>query len=175
MYITDFVEEYRRWRLAAEKAIAQVGDDDDLNRVFSKDGNSIAMLMRHVGGNLTSRFSDFLTSDGEKPWRDRDTEFAEGPFTRADAQALWDKGWGTLDAALASLTDDDFGKTIFIRKHPGTVHGALTRSLSHIANHCGQIIILARILTSDWQWITIPKGKSRDYNQNPTLERPASR
>ena len=88
MYITDFDEEYRRWRLAAEKAIAQVGDDDDLNRIFAKDGNSIAMLMRHVGGNLTSRFTDFLTSDLEKPWRDRDGEFTEGPFTRSDARAL---------------------------------------------------------------------------------------
>jgi hypothetical protein len=175
MYITDFTDEYRRWRLAAEKAIAQVSDDADLNRIVAKDGNSIAMLMRHVGGNLKSRFSDFLTSDGEKPWRDRDREFDEGPFVRADVQALWDTGWATLEDALASLTDDDFGKTVFIRGQGASVHAQLTRSLSHIANHCGQIIILARILTSDWQWITIPKGKSREYNQNPTFERPASR
>lgn len=175
MYITDFAEEYRRWRLAAEKGIAQVGDDDDLNRIFAKDGNSIAMLMRHVGGNLTSRFTDFLTSDLEKPWRDRDGEFAEGPFSRSDVQALWDRGWTTLNEALAPLTDADLERTVVLRGLPSTVHAALTRSLSHIANHCGQIIILARILTSDWQWITIPKGKSREYNENPTLERPASR
>ncbi len=175
MYITDFDEEYRRWRLAAEKAIAQVAGDDDLNRIFAKDGNSIAMLMRHVGGNLKSRFTDFLTSDGEKPWRDRDSEFDEGPFTRPDAQALWDVGWGTLEGTLGSLTDADLGKPVYIRGQGASVHAQLTRSLSHIANHCGQIIILARILSSDWQWITIPKGKSREYNANPTHERPASR
>jgi hypothetical protein len=174
MYITDFADEYRRWRLAAEKAIAQVGDDD-LNRIFAKDGNSIAMLMRHVGGNLKSRFSDFLTSDGEKPWRDRDGEFFEGPFTRADAQALWDEGWATLEGTLAALTDDDFGTTVYIRGQGASAHTQLTRSVSHIANHCGQIILLARLLTSDWKWITIPKGKSREYNQNPTFERPPSR
>jgi hypothetical protein len=174
MYITDFTEEYGRWRLAADKAIAQVGDDQ-FNRILSKDGNSIAMLMRHVGGNLRSRFTDFLTSDGEKPWRDRDSEFDEGPFARADVQALWDAGWATLEGVLGSLTDDDFGTTVYIRGQGASVHTQLTRSIAHIANHCGQIIILARILTSDWQWITIPKGKSREYNANPTFERPASR
>jgi len=170
MHITDFVDEYRRWRLAAEKAIAQV-PDDQLNGILSKDGNSVAMLMRHVGGNLVSRFTDYLTSDGEKPWRDRDGEFSEGPFSRADALALWTRGWETLDAALAPLTDDDFTKTVVIRRQPATVHASLTRSLSHVANHCGQIIILARILTSDWQWITIPKGKSQEYNANPAFEK----
>ena len=174
MHITDFVEEYRRWRVTAEKAIAQV-PDDQLNRILSKDGNSIAMLMRHVGGNLASRFSDYLTSDGEKPWRDRDGEFSEGPFSRAEAQALWDKGWDTLQATLAPLTDDDLDRMIVLRRQTATVHASLTRSLSHIANHCGQIIILARILTSDWQWLSIPKGKSREYNENPTLEKAPSR
>jgi Protein of unknown function (DUF1572) len=174
MHITDFVDEYRRWRLAAEKAIAQV-PDDELNRILSKDGNSIAMLMRHVGGNLVSRFTDFLTSDGEKPWRDRDSEFSEGPFSRADAEALWTKGWAAVDSALAPLTDDDLGNSVVLRGKSLTIHAALTRSISHVANHCGQIILLARILTSDWQWITIPKGKSREYNENPTLERSPSR
>lgn len=174
MYITDFIDEYRRWRLAAEKAIAQV-PDDQLNRVLSKDGNSVAMLMRHVGGNLASRFTDFLTSDGEKPWRDRDGEFFEGPFARADVQALWQTGWDALNDALSPLSDADLDNAVTVRGQSMTVHSALTRSLSHIANHCGQIIILARILTSDWEWITIPKGKSREYNANPIHERPSAR
>ncbi len=174
MYTTDFIDEYRRWRLAAEKAIEQV-PDDQLNRVLSKDGNSVAMLMRHVGGNLRSRFTDFLTSDGEKPWRDRDGEFAEGPFTRTEVRALWDEGWQALNDALSPLTDADLGTSVTVRGQAMTVHSAATRSLSHIANHCGQIIILARILTSDWQWITIPKGKSREYNANPIHERPPAR
>lgn len=170
MHITDFVDEYRRWRSSAEKAIAQV-PDDQLNRILSKDGNSVAMLMRHVGGNLVSRFTDYLASDGEKPWRDRDGEFAEGPFTRAEAQALWDEGWATLDTALSPLTDDDLDRSVVVRRQSMTVHASLTRSLSHIANHCGQIIILARIVGGEWQWISIPKGKSREYNENPTLEK----
>lgn len=174
MYITDFIDEYRRWRLAAEKAIAQV-PDDQLNRVLSRDGNSVAMLMRHVGGNLVSRFTDFLTSDGEKPWRDRDGEFFEGPFTRAEVQRLWETGWDALNDALSPLSDADLDGSVTVRGQSMTVHSALTRSLSHIANHCGQIIILARILTSDWQWITIPKGKSREYNANPIHERPPAR
>jgi Protein of unknown function (DUF1572) len=174
MYITDFIDEYRRWRLAAEKAIAQA-PDEQLNRILSKDGNSIAMLMRHVGGNLASRFTDFLTSDGEKPWRDRDGEFAEGPFTRDDAAALWNRGWDALDAALSPLTDKDLGASVTVRGQSMPVHSALTRSLSHIANHCGQIIILARIVAADWEWITIPKGKSREYNANPIHERPPAR
>jgi hypothetical protein len=174
MYITDFIDEYRRWRQATEKAIAQV-PDDQLNRILSKDGNSVAMLMRHVGGNLASRFTDFLTSDGEKPWRDRDGEFFEGPFARADVEELWRRGWDALNDNLSPLSDSDLDASITVRGVSMTVHAALTRSLSHIANHCGQIIILARILTSEWQWITIPKGKSREYNANPIHERPPAR
>lgn len=171
MYVTDFLDEYRRWRKAAERAIAQV-PDDQFNRVLSKDGNSVAMLMRHVGGNLASRFGEFLTADGEKPSRDRDAEFGEGPFTRAEALAVWDKGWNTLDENISPLSDDALDTVVAIRGVPLTVHAALTRSLSHIANHCGQIIILARILASaEWQWITIPKGKSREYNANPIHEK----
>ena len=171
MHISDFVDEYRRWRKAAESAIAQV-PDDQLNRILAKDGNSVAMLMRHVGGNLSSRFTEFLTSDGEKPWRDRDSEFVDGPFSRAEAQAVWDKGWAALDTNVSPLTDDVLGTMVAIRGVPLSVHAALTRSLAHIANHCGQIILLARILAAgEWQWITIPKGKSSDYNANPTFEK----
>lgn len=175
MYITDFVDEYRRWRLAAEKAIAQV-PDDQLNRALSPDGNSVAVLMRHVGGNLASRFTDYLASDGEKPWRDRDNEFEPGPFTRAECEALWRKGWAALDAALAPLTDADFDRQVTIRGQAATVHASLTRSIAHIANHCGQLILLARVLAKgEWQWITIPRGKSQEYNRNPTFEKPPSR
>jgi hypothetical protein len=171
MHITDFIDEYRRWRLAAEKAIAQV-PDDQLNRILSKDGNSVAMLMRHVGANLSSRFTDYVTSDGEKPWRDRDGEFAEGPFTRADAEVVWSKGWDVLNDSLAPLTDKDLDRLVVVRRQSLTVHASLTRSLSHVANHCGQIILLARLVATDeWQWISIPKGGSRAYNENPTLEK----
>ena len=109
--LQDFVDEYARWRAAGEKALAQV-PDEALNRVPAPDGNSVAMIVRHVGGNLASRFTDFLTSDGEKPWRDRDEEFAERSYARADVDALWASGWDVLEHALAGLTEADLARTV---------------------------------------------------------------
>ena len=175
MFVQDFADEFMRHRLSAEKAIAQV-NDEGLNRIIAPDGNSIAMLMRHVGGNLTSRFTDFLTSDGEKPWRHRDGEFVEGPFTRASAQEAWAAGWSVLERELGQLHDDDLARRITIRGESRTVHEALCRALAHVASHAGQIILIARVVAPEaWNWISIPKGRSEQYNQNPTLEkRPAT-
>jgi hypothetical protein len=128
--------------------------------------------MRHVGGNLSSRFTDFGRSDGEKPWRDRDREFAEGPFTRADAEKAWSNGWAVLTEALSKITDDDLTRVVTIRNLELTIHEALARSVTHVAMHVGQMILLARILATDeWKWISIPKGRSKEYNSNPTLEK----
>jgi hypothetical protein len=176
MFVQSFVDEYGRYRIVAEKAIAQVRDDAGLNRILAPNGNSIAMLMRHVGGNLASRFTDFGTADGEKPWRDRDGEFGEGPFTRAEAEKEWKAGWDALTTALSRLTDDDLTRTVAIRKLDLTIHEALARSVTHVAMHVGQIILLARILATDeWKWISIPKGGSKEYNLNPTLEKAPKR
>ena len=175
MLLNDVADEFTKYRTSAEKAIAQVSDDG-LNRILAPKGNSIAMIVRHVGGNLASRFTDFLTTDGEKPWRDRDGEFAEGPFTRAQITEVWNNGFGALDAALASLTDDDMARIVTIRGQPLTVHEALCRSLAHAASHAGQIILLSRIVAmNEWQWISIPKGQSAQYNANPTLEKGPAR
>ncbi len=172
MFVQTFIGEYQKYRTAADKAVAQVHDDADFNRILAPNGNSIAMVMRHVGGNFTSRFTDFLSSDGEKPWRNRDTEFSEGPFTRADVDQLWNSGWNILMAEVGKLTDADLERTVTIRGQTLTVHEALARSLAHVAMHVGQIILLARILASEeWKWITIPKGQSEQYNRNPTLEK----
>src|SRR6478672_8961201 len=132
MLIDDLRFEYVRWRQVAEKAIAQM-PDEALNYVPSPEGNSVAMLVRHVSGNLVSRFTDFLVEDGEKPDRDRDAEFAERPYTRAEVNEMMRRGFGAVDAALASLTDDDVARTVTIRGQSMTVHAALTRSLAHIA------------------------------------------
>jgi hypothetical protein len=139
------------------------------------NGNSIAMLVRHLGGNLASRFTDFLTADGEKPWRNRDDEFADGVYSRAEVDEAWRAGWDVLRRELAALTDADLERQVTIRGQGLTVHAALCRSLAHAAMHVGQIILLARIVATDeWKWISIPKGQSQQYNQNPTLEkRPA--
>jgi Protein of unknown function (DUF1572) len=174
MYLKDFVDEYARYRALGDKAMAQVSDEA-LNRVMVPDGNSIAVLARHIGGNLVSRFTNFLTEDGEKAWRDRDSEFDDATFTRLHVNEAWAAGWTTLEAELAALTDADLERLVTIRGHQLTVHAALCRSLSHVAMHVGQIILLARMLAdAPWQSLSIPRGQSKLYNQNPTLEkRPA--
>lgn len=171
MHTKDFFNEYARYRSLGEKALAQV-PDAALNRMPIADGNSIAMLVRHIGGNLASRFTDFLTTDGEKPWRDRDGEFAEGPFTRAQIDEVWKKGWDVVESEVGKLNEDDLARTITIRGTELTVHEALCRSIAHTSMHVGQIILLARMYaTSEWQTLSIPKGKSQDYNKNPVLEK----
>jgi hypothetical protein len=169
--ISDIANEFRRYRMVADKAVSQV-PDDELNRVVAPDGNSVAMLIRHLSGNLVSRFTDFLETDGEKPWRDRDSEFEERPYTRAEVEERWETGWRVLDAQLAALTESDISRTVRIRGQALTVQEALLRSMAHVAYHVGQIVLIARMLSQDrWRWITIPKGESTAYNSNPTMER----
>lgn len=173
MFVTDFADEYARWRALGEKALAQV-PDGSLNTAPAQDSNSIAVLARHVGGNLTSRFTDFLISDGEKPWRDRDGEFAEGPFTREEVETAWNRGFDAVAGALATLRDEDLARTVTLRGVELTAHQALCRSIAHTANHVGQIILLAKMFAgSEWHTLSIPKGKSKEYNQNPVAERAA--
>lgn len=169
--IHDFAGEYLRYRRVGEKAIEQVSNDD-LNRAFGRDNNSIAVIVRHISGNLISRFTDFRTSDGEKPWRDRDSEFEERQYEREEVKEYWARGWSILEGELAKLRDEDLGKLVSIRGRTWTIHDALCRSLAHVAYHIGQIVMLARICAEgDWEWISIPKGKSREYNLDPTKEK----
>ena len=169
--IQDFLDEYLRYRITAEKAMAQV-PDNALNRIVTPSGNSIAMLVRHISGNLTSRFTDFLTTDGEKPWRNRDSEFETREYQRSEVNDLWERGWAVLEKELGSVTDSDLGKTVRIRGRAWTVHEALTRSLAHSSYHVGEIVLLARMFSgAEWKWISIPKGMSKQYSQNPTLEK----
>lgn len=169
--LEPFASEFRRYRLTAEKALAQVSDEA-LNHVLLPDGNSLAMLVRHISGNFKSRFTDFLTSDGEKPWRHRDQEFEERAFARAEMETHWREGWAVVEDVLANLTEDDLKREVYIRGKALTVHAALARSLAHVAYHVGQMILMARQhQQDDWQWISIPKGQSAAYNQNPTKEK----
>jgi uncharacterized damage-inducible protein DinB len=169
--LDDVRDEYRRYRQLGERALAQL-PDAALNHVSAPDGNSPAMLVRHLSGNLASRFTDFLSSDGEKPWRDREQEFAERPYTRAEVDALWADGWRVLEATLSGLAEADLARTVTIRGEPWSVHAALTRSLAHVAYHVGQLVLLARQgAAAPWQWLSIPKGASAAYNAAPNLER----
>ena len=175
MLTSDFTAEFAKYRSLGEKAMAQV-PDEALNRVVAPEGNSIAMLVRHIGGNLTSRFTDFLTTDGEKPTRDRDGEFSDGSFTRTHVDDAWASGWGVLENTLGTLSDADLETGVSIRGEPITVHQALVRSLAHIAMHVGQIILLARILASnEWQTLSIPKGQSKQFNQSLAQEKAPAR
>jgi len=167
MLIDDFRSEYARWRTTAEQAIAQMSDDA-LNHVPSPEGNSVAMLVRHVSGNLVSRFTNFLSEDGEKPDRDRDGEFELTPDDTRDAlMERWAEGWRLLITALDSLQPEDLTRTLQIRREPHSVLGALNRNFGHLAYHVGQIVLLAKHwVGSDWHTLTIPWGQSQAFTQS---------
>ena len=169
--IASIEGEYRRYKTLAEGAMAQVADDAGLTHAAASD-NSIATIVRHISGNLKSRFTEFLTSDGEKPWRDRDSEFLARDVTRAGLQAAWEEGWRVLFVALAALSDADLERTVTIRAQPLTVAEALHRSLAHTSYHVGQIVYLAKALCgAGWRSLSIPPGQSARYNQASALER----
>lgn len=166
-------DEYRRYKALAEAALSQV-HDDELTRSGPRGGNSIDMLVRHVAGNLLSRFTDFRTSDGEKPWRHRDAEFETAAMSRDELTAYWNSAWDVLFAELAKLGNEDLGATVTVRRQPLRIDEALHRSLAHTAYHVGQIVYLAKELRGDqWRTLSIPKGKSEEYNRMATSERAA--
>jgi uncharacterized protein DUF1572 len=163
-YLEDIVRTFRNYKSLGERAIAQVTSDADLHKQIDPDSNSIAVIVRHVGGNLRSRFRDFLTSDGEKPDRHRDGEF-EMPerVSRDEIVAWWNEGFGVALASIEALTPEDLDRTVFIRGEGFLVPEALSRSATHTAYHVGQIVYVARHLASpNWKSLTIPKGKSAD-------------
>ncbi|HEV8216198.1 MAG TPA: DUF1572 family protein [Gemmatimonadaceae bacterium] len=173
MLTKSFLDEYARYRATAEKAMAQVSDEA-LNRVMSPDGNSIATLVRHISGNLISRFTDFLASDGEKPWRDRDGEFDAGVFSRRAIEEAWGRGWEVAEREVGRLRDADLTREVTIRGQSMTVHEALVRNVAHIASHIGQIILLARMSAGDkWTTLSIPRGQSRQFNEQAARGQPA--
>ncbi|QDV48856.1 DUF1572 family protein [Gimesia fumaroli] len=149
----------------AERAIEQVADDG-LRVALDENTNSIAVIMKHVAGNLISRWTDFLTTDGEKPDRQRDDEFIDTFPERAELLAYWERGWSVLLDSLKSLTPDDLEKTVYIRGEAHTVPLAIQRSLGHTCYHVGQIVQVARIQAGDhWNTLTIPRGRSEEFNQ----------
>ena len=149
----------------ADKAVAQVSDDK-LHVARDPNTNCIAVIMKHVAGNLLSRWTDFLTTDGEKPWRNRDDEFVDTFTARDELIAYWESGWQRLFDSLASLTAGNVGRTVTIRGEPHSVPLAIQRSLAHCGYHVGQIMLIARILAGDhWTTITIPRGATAGYNQ----------
>src|SRR2546428_2233323 len=171
--IASMEGEWRRYKSLAEGAFRQLRDDE-LGKSGPAGGNSVAIIVWHIAGNLKSRFTDFLSSDGEKPWRNRDSEFqARRNVTRAELLEQWDGGWSTLFAALKPLADEDLSRIVTIRGEKFRVHEALHRLLAHTSYHVGQIVYLAKSFRGDeWNCLTIPLGKSAEYNRNPTHQKP---
>ena len=164
-YIADSVALFQQYKRMAEKAIEQV-TDEELFRALDAESNSIAIIVKHMAGNMRSRWTDFLTTDGEKPDRDRDSEFVQADITtRAQLLALWDEGWQRVFSALAPLSPADLDRQVLIRTEPHSVMQAINRQVAHYCNHIGQIILLAKHFRStDWKTLTVPRNRSAEFN-----------
>jgi uncharacterized damage-inducible protein DinB len=163
-HVEAIADEYTRYKALGEAAIAQL-DDEQLAVTASVGGNSIVAIVWHLAGNLESRFTDFRTSDGEKPWRDRDEEFVPRRVSKAALIEKWERGWSALLTSIDALTDADLLQTVTIRRQPLRIDQALQRSLAHTAYHVGQIVFLAKqIRSGGWQCLSIPLGGSAAHN-----------
>ena len=165
-YIQDSRELFRYYKNLAERAMAQC-PDEGLFATLDGESNSIAIIIKHMAGNMRSRWSDFLTTDGEKPDRHRDTEFEEPAKSREELLAAWDRGWKYLFDALAGLSDADLTRTVYIRTEPHSVMQAIDRQVAHYSYHVGQITFLAKHFASaagKWTALTVPRKKSAEFN-----------
>jgi hypothetical protein len=175
-YLEEIKRQFRGHKRMGESAMAQLGDADFFI-ALDPESNSIAALVKHIAGNARSRFTDFLTADGEKPDRFRDQEFqVSSKITRQDVLGWWEQGWSYVFSTLESLKPEDMQRIVTIRQEPHTVMQALNRALAHYAQHIGQIVFLAKHLrSSQWQTLSIPRGKSEDYKAAPPkLSKPAN-
>jgi uncharacterized protein DUF1572 len=159
-YLDDAMVQLKKLKAQADKALAQT-NDDHLFTTLDPESNSIAIIMKHIAGNMRSRWTDFLTSDGEKPDRNRDSEFeVEAADTRERLVALWEDGWGRALSGISSLTPADLSKTVTVRGEPHSVIQAINRQLTHYAAHVGQIVLLAKHYAgSNWQTLSMPRAK----------------
>lgn len=164
-YLDDCLLQLRKLKALADKAVRQI-EPDQIFAVLDPEANSIAVVMKHVAGNMRSRWTDFLSTDGEKPDRDRDREFImAAKDTHAAILSTWEDGWRRLFDAVSSLTPEDLGKTVRIRGEIHTVVQAINRQMSHYAAHVGQIVLLAKHYAgANWQSLSIPRGRSRDFD-----------
>jgi hypothetical protein len=162
-YVKDSIDLFRYYKKLGDKAIAQC-PDSGLFATLDPESNSIAILVKHLAGNMRSRWTDFLTSDGEKPDRHRDTEFEAPPQTRAELEAMWERGWKILFDSLEELTDADLERTVAIRTEPHSVMQAINRQLAHYSHHVGQIVFLAKHFAGpNWKTLSVPRGKSQQF------------
>ena len=163
-YLKDSLDVFRYYKTLTERAMQQCSDAQ-LFESIDKESNSIAIIVKHMAGNMRSRWRDFLTTDGEKPDRNRDTEFEAPATTRAELMQQWNAGWNWVFSALEPLSDADLTKTIFIRGEAHSVMQAINRQVAHYSHHIGQIVFLAKHLCSEnWQSLSIPRKQSATFN-----------
>ncbi|MBA3829220.1 MAG: DUF1572 family protein [Taibaiella sp.] len=164
-YVSGTKRLFQVYKLLGEKTMQQV-DDAALFWQHNEESNSIATIVKHMRGNMLSRWTDFLTTDGEKPWRERDSEFVNDLKDRETLLVKWNEGWQCLFNALDSITDDDLDKIIYIRNEGQTVLDAINRQIAHYSYHVGQIVYIAKLVKSnEWQSLSIPRNRSKAYNQ----------
>ena len=170
-FLENTIGVFKNYRSLAERSFAQLGSDKDLHFTPDTDSNSIAVIIKHMSGNMISRWTDFLTTDGEKPTRDRDGEFIDGSETREQLMQIWDKGWEVFMNTLNSLSEKDIMKTVTIRGEKLTVLQALNRQTAHYAYHIGQIVFIAKhIKNTEWKSLSIPKNKSAEHLKGSYLD-----
>ncbi len=164
-YLEDSLAVLHYYKMLAERAMDQVADQH-LFATLDDEANSIAIIVKHMTGNMRSRWTDFLTTDGEKPDRNRDGEFVDPPATRAALMADWENGWARVFSALEPLTEDDLTRTVTIRGEPHSVMQAINRQLAHYPHHVGQIVLLAKHFACDhWQSLSVPRNRSAEFNR----------
>ena len=174
-YLKDSISLFAYYKKLGENAIAQC-PDDGLFRTLDEESNSIAIVVKHMAGNMRSRWTDFLESDGEKPDRNRDSEFEQPPKTRADLLDVWDTGWKAVFAALEPLGDPDLTKTVKIRGEEHSVMQALNRQIAHYSYHVGQIVYLAKHFAGPgWKALTVPKNRSKEFTADVEAGRKSQR
>ena len=167
-YLSSAKQQFRYYKSVGDRAMATVSEEQ-MHWQYNNDSNSIAVIIKHVAGNCLSRWTDFLNSDGEKDWRDRDAEFEGSASSKDELIALWEKGWQCLFDAIDPLTGDDLARVVYIRNEGHTVIEAINRQLAHLPYHVGQIVYLAKMVSAGWQSLTIPKGKSAEFNTRKFL------
>ena len=164
-YLNSALFELRRYKTLGDKTFVQLGESDILWK-YQEEDNSISQIVKHISGNMLSRWTNFLSEDGEKPWRHRDTEFEEPFTTKTEMIAAWEKGWQCLFDAIASINSDNFNRLIKIRNEEHTIAEAVNRQLAHYANHVGQIVLLGKMIKGDrWVSLSVPKGESEVFNK----------
>lgn len=164
-YLKSAIFEFHRYKNLGDKTFAQLSDENLLWK-YGEEDNSIAQIVKHLSGNMLSRWTNFLTEDGEKEWRNRDQEFVDPPASKKELIQIWERGWQCLFDVLDSIDDSNFDSKIKIRNEPHTIVQAVNRQLAHYANHVGQIVLLGKMIKGkDWASLSVPKGGSKTFNK----------